>query len=56
MTLWQIGLIIFIAGGVLNAILINLEVGGLFRELTRLLILSGLVIFVIGLITRKKKA
>src|SRR3989338_6732481 len=55
MTLWQIGLIIFIAGGVLNAILINLEDGGLFRELTRLLILSDLVIFFIFLITHKKK-
>jgi hypothetical protein len=53
MKLWQIGLILFIAGGIVNAVLINLEIGGLIRELARLLILSHIVIFVVGLTRRK---
>ena len=55
MTLWQIGLVIFIAAGAINAVLINLQIGGLPRELARLSILTGLVILIVGLFKRKKK-
>ena len=54
MTLWQIGLLIFILGGVINAVLVHFDIGGVPRELTRLFILSGLVLLVAGLIKRKK--
>jgi hypothetical protein len=54
MTLWQIGLIIFIASGVINTVLMNLEIGGILRELTRLSVLVGLVLFAVGLFRRKK--
>ena len=55
MTLWQIGLLIFILSGVVNAVLVHFDIGGLIREFIRLLILSGLVTLVIGLVKRKNK-
>jgi hypothetical protein len=54
MKLWQIGLIVFIAGGAINAVLINLGVGGIPRELVRLSIIVGLGLLIFGLIKRKK--
>lgn len=49
MKLWQKGLIVFIIGLVLNTILMNLGVGGLLRELTRLTAIVGLILLIIGL-------
>jgi hypothetical protein len=54
MTLWKFGLILLIAGGTINAVLINLEIGGILRELTRLSIIVGFILFVFGLLRRKK--
>ena len=54
MKLWQIGLIVFILAGAVNAIFINLGVAGLPRELARFTILTGLVLLVAGFIKRKK--
>lgn len=54
MTLWQIGLVVFILAGALNAVFVNFDVGGLPRELARLSVLIGLVISVVGVIQRKK--
>ena len=55
MTLWQIGLLIFILAGAVNAIFINLNLGGLPRELARLSVLIGLGLLVVGLLKRRKK-
>lgn len=55
MTLWQLGLLIFLLAGALNAVFINLDIGGIPRELARLSILAGLAIFIVGLIKRKKR-
>ena len=54
MTLWKIGLFIFVLAGLINSVLVHYDVGGPFRELTRLSVLSGLVIFIVGLFKRKK--
>lgn len=54
MTLWQIGLLIFILGGLVNTILMKAGIGGPLRELSRLSILVGLVILILGLFRRKK--
>ena len=54
MTLWQIGLLIFILGGLINTLLMRASVGGLPRELARLSILIGLIVLVVGLFKRKK--
>ena len=54
MTLWQIGLLVFILAGAVNALFLNFDVAGLPRELGRLSVLIGLVILVVGLIRRKK--
>lgn len=56
MKLWQIGLIVFILAGALNAVFLNLDIGGLPREPARLSVLMGLGILVFGLIKRKKPA
>ena len=53
MKLWQIGLLVFLLAGALNAIFINLSITGLPRELARLSVLVGLVLLVVGLIKRK---
>jgi len=55
MKLWQIGLLIFILAGAINAVFINLSIIGLPRELARLSVLIGLVILVVGVIQRKKE-
>jgi hypothetical protein len=54
MKLWQLGLLIFILSGALNAVFLNFSVGGLPRELARLSILTGAILLVVGLIKRKK--
>lgn len=48
MKLWQIGLLIVIFGGLLNAILIQNNIGGLVRELMRLVILTGFGILIVS--------
>lgn len=53
MKLWQKGLAIFGVGLVLNAVMMNLGVHGLIRELTRLTALVGLGVLVFGAITKK---
>ena len=50
----DIGPLVFILGGLTNAVLINFTVGGLPRELARLSVLTGLGILAFGLIKRKK--
>ena len=53
--LWQVGLIVFILGGLVIAVLIRAGIGGLLRELMRLVILSGLGIFIFGLVKNFQK-
>ena len=54
MTLWQIGFLVFILAGVVNAVFVHFDIGGPLRELARLSILIGLVLFIVGLFKRKK--
>lgn len=53
MSLWQIGLIVFIVGLLTNTVFMSVGIGGLLRELSRLSVFVGLGIFVIGLVRRK---
>jgi len=46
----RIGLLIVILGGLINAILIQNNIGGLLRELMRLVILSGFGMLIVGLV------
>lgn len=55
MKLWKIGLLTVIIGGLINAILIKNEIGGIIRELMRLFILSGIGLFIFGLLQLKKR-
>ncbi len=52
MKLWQKGLLVFLIGGIINAVLIKYGVGGIVRELMRLVILAGLGIMIYGFIKR----
>ncbi len=54
--LWQVGLIIFILVGLINSVLIRAGIGGILRELVRLTVLAGLILFAIGLIKRSRKS
>ena len=54
MSLWQIGLLIFLVAGAVNSLLVRFDVGGIPREFARLSVLVGLVVFITGLIKRKK--
>lgn len=54
MKLQQLGLIVFLLAGAVNAVFINLGVGGIPRELARLSVLIGLGILIFGLMRRKK--
>ncbi len=49
MKLWKIGLLSVIIGGLLNAILIQNDIGGILRELMRFVILSGFAILLVGI-------
>ena len=53
MKLWQKGLIVFLVGGLFNAVLMRAEVHGLLRELGRLSILIGLALMIVGAVRRK---
>ncbi len=53
MKLWKKGLIVFIVGVILNMLFMNLGIGGLLREGSRLTSLIGLVVLVVGLVTKK---
>jgi len=54
MKLWQIGLLVFVLAAFLNGVLINFHIGGILRELMRLVVLIGLLTFIIGLMKRTK--
>lgn len=54
MKLWKKGLIVIVAGIVINTLLMNLGVGGIIRDLVRLSVLVGLGMLLIGLVRRKK--
>ncbi len=53
--LWQIGLVVFILGGLVNAIFIHAGIGGLLREIARLTILAGLGILILGIVWNFRK-
>lgn len=53
--LWVIGLIVVLVGSLLNGILIRGGIGGVIRELMRLVILAGVFLLIFGLIRRSKK-
>ena len=53
--LWPIGLLVIILASFINGQLIAHHVGGMLRELTRLMILIGLGIFLYGLFLKFKK-
>lgn len=53
--IWKIGLIIFVLAGLSNAVLIKYSIGGILREGMRLMILTGIAVFVIGLIKISRK-
>ena len=55
MTLWKIGLFIFVLAGLINSVLVHSDIGGPLREFMRLSVLAGLVLFIIGLFKRKKQ-
>ena len=55
MKLWQIGLLVVIITSVVNGFLVKYEVGGIIRELARLVILLGLGLLIYGLFKRAKK-
>lgn len=49
MKLWKVGLLAVIIGGLINAILIQNEIGGIMREFMRLVVLSGVGMFIFGI-------
>lgn len=51
---WLIGLVIVIVGSLINGQLIVHNIGGLLRELMRLAILSGIAVFIFGIIKAVK--
>ncbi len=53
MKLWQKGLIVIVAGIVINTLLMNLGVGGIIRDLVRLSVFVGLGMLLIGLVRRR---
>ena len=50
MKLWHLGLLLVLLASLLNGLLIQYQITGLLREFMRLLILTGLVLFLLGLI------
>jgi hypothetical protein len=57
-SLIKIAFIVFITGALLNTILMKNNIGGLLRELTRLVTLLGMILIVVGLVYKfmpKKK-
>ncbi len=50
----KLGIIILIIAGLINAILVNSNIGGMVREMTRFTILAGLAIVVFGLFHKRK--
>ena len=51
--LWKMGLIVFLAGGLINTIFLHVAIGGILRELARLSVLVGLGMLIAGLFKRK---
>ena len=49
MKLWQTGLLTIIISGLVNAVLIQNEIGGVLRELMRLTVLAGFALLVVGI-------
>ena len=54
MKLWQVGLLLVISGSCVNGLLVTRGIHGLSREGMRLLILTGIVLFIVGLVKSKK--
>lgn len=52
----KLGILILIVTGLINAILINSNIGGIVRELVRLTIVAGLATIVFGLLHKRKKS
>lgn len=52
---WELGLIVILIGSLINGLLIRADVGGLIRELMRLVIIFGIIIFVLGIGRRFRK-
>jgi hypothetical protein len=52
MKLWQLGLLVFVVSGAVNAFFVNSDIGGLPRELARLSIFVGLIILIVGVFKR----
>ncbi len=53
MKLWHIGLIILLVSLLISVLLVHAEIGGLIRDLFRILTLAGLVLLIYGLIKHK---
>ena len=52
---WELGLIIILVGSLINGLLIRAEVGGLIRELMRLVIIFGIIVFILGIVRLFRK-
>ena len=55
-SLWFRGLVIFIAGYIINTAFVYWEIGGVLRELSRITVLGGLLLLIIGAIVKMVKA
>ena len=53
MKLWHIGLILILVSPFISGLLISVGIGGLVRELLRLLTLAGFFLLIYGLIKKK---
>jgi hypothetical protein len=54
MKLWQTGLIVLILGWLVNTAFMQAGIGGILRELARLITIIGLILLVIGLLRRNR--
>jgi len=54
-SIWIIGLIIVLFASCINGIFVQNDVGGLLREGMRLFILTGVAIFIFGIVKAIKK-
>lgn len=52
--LWKIGLLTVLLGGLVNAVLMQNQIGGLIRELTRLTIWIGFFLLIFGIFKKNK--
>lgn len=54
--LWMIGLLIIVVGSAANGLLVQNDVGGIIREMMRVIILLGTGLFFFGIIQKLKKS